>query len=118
MSRKGGSLGDAVRTYMEERGIEGRVAQASVVHEWEELVGRQLANVSRPEFVDASETLWVRVKSAAWMQELQLMSPAIIRDLARKGKRFRRIRWLTGSLNTTTQLRAPARRGIKPKEGS
>ncbi len=53
MSRKGSPLGDAVRAYMEERGIEGRVAQASVVHEWEELVGRQLANVSRPEFVDA-----------------------------------------------------------------
>lgn len=118
MSRRAGSLEDAVRAYMEERGIEGRVAQASVVHEWEGLVGRQLAKVSRPEFVDASETLWVRVKSAAWMQELQLMSPAIIENLARKGKRFRRIRWLAGSLDATTQHRATARRGIKPKEGS
>ena len=113
-----GPLGEAVRAYFEARGIGGRVAQASVVHDWEALVGRQLADVSRPEFVDESETLWVRVKSAAWMQELQLMSPVIIRDLAKKGKRFRRIRWLAGSLNATVPNRTRIRQGGKPKEGS
>jgi predicted nucleic acid-binding Zn ribbon protein len=94
------AIGNTVREYLASRGIDGRVTQAGVVADWASLVGKQLAEVSRPEFVDASDTLWVRVKSAAWIQELQLQSPMIIRDLAKKGRRFRRIRWLAGDLST------------------
>jgi predicted nucleic acid-binding Zn ribbon protein len=87
-------IGDAIDDYLKRHGLTKRLEQASVVHEWPELVGQQLAEVSRPDGVDATGTLWVRVKSAAWVQELQMMSPMIIRDLARKGKRLKRIRWI------------------------
>jgi hypothetical protein len=32
------------------------------------------------------------------MQELQLMSPTIIEELARKGKRVKRIHWMLGTI--------------------
>ena len=87
-------IGDAIDDYLKRHGLTRRMEQASVVNEWPELVGKKLAEVSRPDGVDATGTLWVRVKSAAWVQELQMMSPMIIRDLARKGKRLKRIRWI------------------------
>lgn len=86
-----------MQAYLAKRGLAKRVAEASVVNEWSSLVGPQLARVSRPVSVDRSGTLWVQVQSAAWMQELQLMSRMILHDLAKQGKRFARIRWfLTG----------------------
>jgi predicted nucleic acid-binding Zn ribbon protein len=38
-------------------------------------------------------TLFVAVGSAAWAQELQLMSPTILAALGRRGKRIKRIVW-------------------------
>jgi predicted nucleic acid-binding Zn ribbon protein len=92
-------VGDTVREYLDKRGFTKRVAQASVVNEWPSLVGPQLARVSQPVSVDRSDTLWVQVQSAAWMQELQMMSRMILHDLAKKGKRFTRIRWVLAESN-------------------
>ena len=49
-----------------------------------------------PESVTQDGTLFVRVKSAAWRQELSLMTPDIMAKLnaGRKGGRIERIRWI------------------------
>jgi hypothetical protein len=39
-------------------------------------------------------TLVVAVRSAAWMQELTLLSPEILRLLARRGAGIKHIRWV------------------------
>ncbi len=64
------------------------------MHDWDRLVGQQLARVSRPVSVDRGGTLWVRVRSGAWMQELRMMSPTILRALVDRGRYVRAIRWI------------------------
>lgn len=87
------SLGEALEKYFERHGIKRRVRQASVVPEWEELVGTQIAEVTTPREVLRDGTLIVTVTSSAWLQELQMMSPEILRQLGRRGKGIKRILW-------------------------
>lgn len=86
-------LGDAVETYIKRAGLKRRLEQASVIPEWEELVGTQIAAVTTPHSVTKDGTLLVSVRSSAWMQELQLMSPEILRRLGARGKKIRRVVW-------------------------
>ena len=100
-----GPIGDALEAYFEQNGLKKRIDQSQIVNDWNDLVGPQVASACSPQAVDQSGTLWVRVKSAAWMQELQMMSPTIIRQLARRGRRIKRIRWVSGSGNMGEEQR-------------
>ncbi len=106
-----GPIGDALDEYFARSGIKKRIDQSQIVNEWTELVGAKVSSVCSPQAVDPSGTLWVRVKSAAWMQELQMMSPAIIHELARRGRRIKRIRWVASSGDT---VKEPRRRYFRP----
>jgi predicted nucleic acid-binding Zn ribbon protein len=86
-------LGDALKGYIRRAGLKRRLDQASVIPEWEELVGPQIASVTTPHFVSQDGVLVVSVTSSAWMQELQLMSPEILRKLGTRGKKIKRIVW-------------------------
>ena len=86
-------LGDALEQYFQRHGIKRRLQQATVVPEWPDLVGAKIAEVTTPREVRRDGTLVVSVKSAAWMQELQLMEPQIRRQLEQHGKQIRRILW-------------------------
>ncbi len=86
-------MDEALKAYLRKAGIKRRVEQASVIPEWAELVGPQIAAVTTPHMVTQDGKLFVGVASAAWMQELQLMSPEILRKLGRRGKKVRRIVW-------------------------
>ncbi len=92
------TIGETLKAYFGRHGLIRRVRQASVVNEWVDIVGEQVANVTEPDSVAKDGTLRVRVRSAAWMQELQLMSPTIIKDLAIRGKRIKRIHWMLGTV--------------------
>jgi len=63
--------------------IAERVEQARVVPDWDALVGAQIAGVTAPHAVTHDGTLFVGVKSHAWMSELSLMEPQIIAALNR-----------------------------------
>jgi predicted nucleic acid-binding Zn ribbon protein len=92
MGEKGtSSVGDALRGYLARSGFAERLKQASVVEEWPRIVGAKIAGISEPEAVTQEGTLFVRVKSAPWMQELQLMTPDILSRL--KGTKIKRIVW-------------------------
>ncbi len=86
-------LGDALSGYIKRAGLKRRLDQASVIPEWAELVGPQIAAVTTPHFVSRDGVLLVSVASAAWMQELQLMSPEILKKLGARGKKIKRIVW-------------------------
>ena len=90
-------LNEALEAYLRRTGLKSRLDQASVIGEWAALVGPQIARAATPEGVAENGVLFVRVVSAAWMQELQLMSPDILRRLGAKGKKIRRIVWRLGS---------------------
>ena len=84
--------------YLAHAGIADRVAQADVVVRWAELVGAGVARAARAESVSADGTLYVRVASSAWRQELSLMTPEIMAKLnaGRRAGRITRIFWLVG----------------------
>jgi predicted nucleic acid-binding Zn ribbon protein len=74
-------LGDLLAGVLAGAGIGARVAQAAVVPEWGSLVGPQIASVTEPLSVSVDGTLWVAVQSHAWMTELSLLEPELLRAL-------------------------------------
>jgi len=90
------ALAEALQSYLKQAGLVKRIGQASVLTEWPELVGEQIARVTQPESVGPDGQLRVRVATAAWAAELQLMTPQILARLntGRSG-RITGIRWLS-----------------------
>jgi predicted nucleic acid-binding Zn ribbon protein len=90
-------LAEALQSYLKQAGLVRRIGQARVLEDWAELVGPQIAKVTQPESVGADGQLRVRVATAAWASELQLMTPQILArvNTGRSG-RISAIRWLAG----------------------
>ena len=76
-----GKIGDALKVYLKSSGLEPRVEQAAVIPNWKKLVGAQIAAVSEPISVSAGGILFVAVKTSAWMSELSLMKPELLRSI-------------------------------------
>ena len=90
-------LGDALGSWLARAGLSRRVGLAGVVEDWPGAVGPQIAAVTRAETVNADGTLWVRVTSSAWANELSLMTPRILAKLNQnRREQIHEIRWLTG----------------------
>ncbi len=104
-------LGDVLAGYLKSAGLADRIAQAGVVQSWAALVGERIAHAAMPESVSPDGTLFVRVKSSAWRQELSLMTPEVLALLNadRAAGRIKRIRWLVGAETAEDAARAPAR---------
>jgi predicted nucleic acid-binding Zn ribbon protein len=90
------AVGEALNKYLARSGLGPRLAQAQAVTDWATLVGPQIAAVTQPESVAPDGTLFVRVTTSAWMNELQLMMPDIMARLnaGRDAGRIKTIRWL------------------------
>lgn len=88
-------ISSAISQFLEQAGIRERVEQATVVPEWPKLVGAQISAVTEPLSVTADGTLFVAVKTHAWMSELSLMEPELLASLNREPGRqpVRKIRW-------------------------
>ncbi|MDH4130391.1 MAG: DUF721 domain-containing protein [Gemmatimonadota bacterium] len=90
-------LAEALSRYLKRAGLARRIGQAGVVEAWPELVGPQIAKVTTPEGVGPDGTLRVRVATAAWASELQLMTPQIMARInAGRTRRLKTIRWVQG----------------------
>lgn len=99
-SRKPSPIADALASYLRQAGLVKRVQQAGIVEEWAELVGPQIAAVTEPESVTPDGLLRVRVATAAWANELSMMSPRILARLnAGRSGRVKEIRWVPGPLD-------------------
>ena len=90
------AVGEVLEGYLARAGLAQRLKQAQVVPEWPRLVGPQIAAVTQPESVTPDGTLFVRVATSAWMNELQLMTPDIMArvNAGRGPGRIRTVRWL------------------------
>ena len=89
------SLADALTSYFKQSGLTKRVQQAGIIEEWAELVGPQIALVTEPDSITPDGVLRVRVTTAAWANELSLMSPKILARLnAGRSGRVKQIRWV------------------------
>jgi len=90
-------LAEALASYLKQSGFSKRLQQAGIIEAWGELVGPQIAAVTAPESVTPDGVLRVRVASAAWANELSLMSPRILARLnAGRQGRVKEIRWVPG----------------------
>ena len=92
--RKPEPLANILGSFLKEAKLEERVEQAQVVPEWETLVGKQIATVTKPISVTPDGILFVSVKTNGWMTELSLMEPQLLRALNAKAGRapIRKIR--------------------------
>jgi len=94
--KKPAALGDVLAGVLRESGLAERVEQAGLIPEWALLVGAQIAAVTEPTSITVDGTMFVRVTTNAWMNELSLMEPELLRALNAKPGRtpVKRIRWL------------------------
>ena len=94
--RKPEPIGRIVADVLGARGLTERVDQAEIIPEWPKLVGAQIAAVTSPQSITANGTLFVQVTTNAWMNELSLLEPELLRSLNAKPGRaaVRRIRWV------------------------
>jgi predicted nucleic acid-binding Zn ribbon protein len=90
------ALGDILAGVLRETGVAARIEQAGIIPEWAALVGAQIAAVTTPQSIAANGTLFVGVTTNAWMMELSMMEPELLRALNRKEGRapVKKIRWL------------------------
>ena len=88
-------LGDVMSAMLTTSGISDRIAQASIIPDWPKLVGPQIAKVTEPLSITRQGTLFVAVTTNAWMTELSLMEPELLRRLNERAGRLeiKKIRW-------------------------
>ena len=96
--KKPESLASIVANWVDGSGLGDRLDQAGVIPEWPRLVGPQIAAVTVPQSVTANGTLFVKVTTNAWMTELSLLEPELLRSLNTGARRVpvQRIRWVLG----------------------
>ncbi|HTE48187.1 MAG TPA: DUF721 domain-containing protein [Gemmatimonadaceae bacterium] len=96
--KKPEAIGNIVASWLGESGLAARVDQAGVIPEWPKLVGPQIAAVTVPQSITPNGTLFVNVTTNAWMNELSLLEPELLRSLNANQTRVpvRRIRWVLG----------------------
>lgn len=85
----------ALERFLQRSGIAERLEEAAVVPEWAERVGDRIAAVTRPLRVSRG-TLFVAVRSSAWLMELKMMEGEILQRLNQDRERgqIKRIRFL------------------------
>ncbi|MDB4887499.1 MAG: hypothetical protein JWN79_2937 [Gemmatimonadetes bacterium] len=90
------AIGDVLAGVLASSGVAARIEQATIIPEWPALVGAQIAAVTVPQSITADGTLFVAVTTNAWMMELSMMEPELLRALNAKEGRVavKRIRWL------------------------
>lgn len=91
-------LGELVDAFLEEKGLEEQLRRQTALEAWAPVVGEGIARVSRATKVEDA-TLFVEVRSSAWMMELDMMKGDILRRLneGREDGRIERIVFLLGS---------------------
>ncbi len=79
--RKPVPLADALNGFLARSGLSRRVKQATAVDEWPQVVGPQIAAVTKALSITPDGTLFVAVSTHGWMTELSLMEPQLLRTL-------------------------------------
>lgn len=70
-------VGDFLEQFLEKQGVQEQLERVSVLDEWAERVGPKIAEVTRARSV-AERTLFVEVRSSAWLMELNMMKGRIL----------------------------------------
>jgi hypothetical protein len=74
------SAARAIASALRFHGISDEIRGQRVLTEWADLVGAKIAQRTRPDGV-TDRVLWVEVATSAWLHELNLLKPALLRGL-------------------------------------
>ncbi len=83
------ALGRAVSEFLKGKGLADRVQQVNTIDDWASVVGPQIASVTEAMSITSDGTLFVAVTTNAWMTELSLMEPELIRALNSHASAYR-----------------------------
>ena len=70
-------VGDLLGNLLEKRGLGTQILRLGALDVWSDAVGEKIAEVTEAKTVVAS-TLFVEVRSSAWLMELSLMKKALL----------------------------------------
>jgi predicted nucleic acid-binding Zn ribbon protein len=106
-------VAEALAAYLKRSGMDSRLAQVSVLEDWNACVGDRIAAVAQPLHVN-NGVLVVAVRSSAWLMELRMMEAEIRRRLnqGRDQGRIDGIRFVTAG---EEEPGAPRRRGARER---
>jgi predicted nucleic acid-binding Zn ribbon protein len=71
------SLGSAIREYLKEEKIDGKIAEIEAVSLWESIIGKQIARATSSIYIK-NGTLYIHLKSSIVRNELFMMRNDII----------------------------------------
>lgn len=71
-------VGELLDAFLDRQGLKEQVKRVSALEAWPESVGEKIARVTRARSV-ADATLFVEVRSSAWLMELNMMKGEILR---------------------------------------
>jgi predicted nucleic acid-binding Zn ribbon protein len=71
------SLGSAIREYLKEEKIDGKIAEIEAVNLWESIIGKQIARATSSIYIK-NGTLYLHLKSSIVRNELFMMRNDII----------------------------------------
>jgi predicted nucleic acid-binding Zn ribbon protein len=71
---------DAIAAALQLHGITDEIRAGRVLTEWSELVGPKIAQRTRPDGV-FERLLWIEVATSAWMHELNMLRPQLLKGL-------------------------------------
>ena len=88
-------LKEAIKEAIDDVGIKSALNQEAAIIHWGEAVGEAVSSVTKAERVE-SGTLTIKVKTAAWRQELQMQKEEIINKINKEigTKVIREIRFI------------------------
>ena len=88
-------VGDLLENVLEDAGVRDQIRRQDVVEAWDGVVGEKIADVARALRVDEG-VLYVEVRSSAWLMELNLMKPSILKRVneGRDEGRIEKVRFL------------------------
>lgn len=102
-------VAEALAGYLAKSGLGDRIEEAAAVEDWASKVGDRIAAVTEPLHVN-NGTLFVGVRSSAWLMELRMMEGDVRRRLneGREKGRVRKIRFvMSGEEESANRPRRP-----------
>ena len=71
MADKYMSLGEAIQAFLDRHGIQDQTSVQTVINEWEQIMGKPIAQNTEKMWFNKN-TLYIKMKSSVWRNELQM----------------------------------------------
>ena len=88
-------LADLLSQFLKRTGMDARIKQSAVLEQWPTLVGPEIAGATQALSITDDGTLFVAVRSHAWMSELTMMERELLASVNRitGDKPILKLRW-------------------------